>query len=72
MAVVQRTADLPVQIATSGESLRWLLAVPDSFETPTLVAFATRPLSLRFTGTEVARAAAVVRMHRRLLAVAAV
>ncbi|MDX6274682.1 MAG: hypothetical protein QOJ92_1892 [Frankiales bacterium] len=71
-AGVQRTADLPVQMATSGESLRWLLAVPDSFESPALVAFATRPLSQRFTGTEVARAGAVVSTHRRLLAVSPV
>jgi predicted amino acid-binding ACT domain protein len=66
--VVQRTADLPVQIAATGESLRWLLAVPDSFTDPEVVAFATRPLSLRFTSTEVARAAAVARLHRRLRA----
>jgi predicted amino acid-binding ACT domain protein len=70
--VVQRTADLPVQIAVSGESLRWLVAVPDSFESPTVVAFAARPLSLRFTSTEVGRISAVVRAHRSLLAVAGV
>jgi hypothetical protein len=65
--VVQRTADLPVQIAAVGESLRWLVALPDSADSPELVAFATRPLSLRFTSTEVARAAAVIRMHQTLL-----
>lgn len=67
--VVQRTADLPVQLARAGESLRWLVAVPDAAEDPSTVAFATRPLSLRFTATEVARIAAVVRLHRRLTAV---
>lgn len=66
--VVQRTADLPVQLAPAGESLRWLVAVPDAAEDPATVAFATRPLSLRFTATEVARIAAVVRLHRRLTA----
>lgn len=66
--VVQRTADLPVLLAPAGEALRWLVAVPDSSTAPELVAFATRPLSLRFTATEVARVAAVVRLHRRILA----
>lgn len=65
--VVQRTADLPVQVAMASESLRWLLAVTDDADSPRLVAFATRPLSLRFTATEVARAAAVTRLHRTLL-----
>lgn len=64
--VVQRTADLPLQVASAGESLRWLLAVADDPESPSVVAFATRPLSLRFTSTEVARATALVRMHGRL------
>lgn len=67
--VVQRTADLPIQLAAPSESLRWLVAVPDSAEAAGTVAFATRPLSLRFTATEVARIAAVVRLHGRLSAV---
>lgn len=70
--VVARTADIPVQIAQAGESLRWLVAVPDSAADPEVVAFATRPLSLRFTGTEVARAAAAMRLHRALHVAAAV
>lgn len=62
--VVQRTADLPLAVA-AGQQLRWLVAVPDGAPAE-LVAFATRPLSLRPTATEVARTAALVRLHRAL------
>lgn len=64
--VMQRTADLPVGLASAREALRWLVAVPDPADPPELVVFATRPVSLRFTSTEVARVAAVVSLHRRL------
>jgi hypothetical protein len=41
----------------------WVLAVPDRHPDPACVAFMTRPLSLRFTSAEVARAEAIMATH---------
>jgi hypothetical protein len=44
----------------------WVLAVPDSNLDARLVAFLARPLSLRFTASEVARVEALMTLRRQL------
>jgi hypothetical protein len=54
--IVCRATDLPDQLSpTSGRASRWLLAVPERSAAAQTVALLTRPTSLRFTASEVAR-----------------
>jgi hypothetical protein len=63
-AVVVRTDGLPPAYAESLPRSVWLLAAPDSALDPTIVAFAARPLSLRFTPTEVARVEMLLQLRQ--------
>jgi hypothetical protein len=63
-AVVVRTDGLPPAYAESLPRSVWLLAAPDSALNPTIVAFAARPLSLRFTPTEVARVEMLLQLRQ--------
>ncbi|HEY2332799.1 MAG TPA: hypothetical protein VGH94_12850 [Acidimicrobiales bacterium] len=55
-AVAQRATDLPDTLAPRrSRSPRWLLAVPNRDAHATDIALLSRPMSLRFTATEVAR-----------------
>jgi predicted amino acid-binding ACT domain protein len=49
----------------------WVLGVPDSASSPTVVALAVRPVSLRFSATEVARVEAILALRRSLVEAAA-
>jgi hypothetical protein len=64
--VVLRTGDLPGGLGGPHRATQWLLAVPDHAREPAAVAFAARPLSLRFTATEVARVCALLQVFREL------
>lgn len=64
-AVVQRSASLPGS-SEDPSSTVWLLAVPDSSPDPALVVFVARPLSVRFTDSEIARVKALASLHRGL------
>ena len=62
--VVQRTA-----APDDGRGLPdtvWLLAVPDADLMPEMVAFAARPVALRFTASEIARVEALLALRRQL------
>lgn len=45
----------------------WVLGVPDSATAPTVVALAVRPVSLRFSATELARVESVLAIRRSLV-----
>jgi hypothetical protein len=64
--VVCRNETTPETYALRLPPSVWLLAVPDARESPRAVAFAARPLSLRFTATEVARVEALMALAREL------
>jgi hypothetical protein len=54
--VVHCTTELPEQLAAAEvRSPRWVLAVPHESSHPSTLALLSRPMSLRFTATEVAR-----------------
>ncbi|MDQ1438507.1 MAG: hypothetical protein QOK43_2136 [Acidimicrobiaceae bacterium] len=61
--IVMRTADLPASVKWDVRGAVWLLAVPDGRLEPALVAFATRPLALRFTTSEITRVEALLALH---------
>lgn len=61
--VVMRTDDLPTSVKWDVRGPVWLLAVPDNRRQPEMVAFATRPLALRFTTSEIERVEAVLALH---------
>ncbi|HEV7886274.1 MAG TPA: hypothetical protein VGO92_01860 [Acidimicrobiales bacterium] len=61
--VVLRTEDVPASVRADSRGPVWLLAVPDGRLEPTLVAFATRPLGLRFTTSEITRVEALLALH---------
>ena len=63
--VVQRTDD-PIPGANGLPSSVWLLAVPDGYLGAELVAFAARPLAVRFTSSEIARVEALLMLRRQL------
>jgi len=65
--VVARTDDLP-PTAEEIDLPAWLLAVPDDAGEPQAVAFAVRPLSIRFSRSEIARLAALMQLRRALSA----
>jgi hypothetical protein len=64
--VVRRTDDLPETGA--GPTSVWLLAVPDGHLDTTVVAFAARPLTLRFTASEINRVEALLALRRQIVA----
>lgn len=64
--VVLRTDALPREYAENLPRSVWVLAAPDSALNPTVVAFAARPLSLRFTPSEVARVEMLLFLRREL------
>jgi hypothetical protein len=64
--VVVRTGDLPAGLGGPHRATQWLLAVPDHDRDPAAVVFAARPLSLRFTATEVTRVCALLQVFREL------
>jgi predicted amino acid-binding ACT domain protein len=64
--VALRTADLPVELGGPHGAPRWLLAAPDDDRSPAFVAFAARPLSMRFTATEIARVSALLTVYREV------
>jgi hypothetical protein len=61
--VVLRTDDLPPAVKADSRGPLWVLAVPDGRLEPSLVAFATRPLALRFTTSEICRVEALLALH---------
>jgi predicted amino acid-binding ACT domain protein len=58
--VVVRTDHLPPALEVESGQSRWLLAAPLVLDDEVVVVFAARPVSLRFTATEVSRFAAVL------------
>jgi hypothetical protein len=62
--LVQRAHELPGPLAGPRPSAMWLLAVPDAQPQTRCIAFLARPGSLRFTASEVARAHALMSLHR--------
>jgi hypothetical protein len=64
--LVQRSHDLPAALGGRPASTMWLLAVPDGHPQTRCIAFLARPGSLRFTASEVARADALMALHRTL------
>jgi hypothetical protein len=62
-AVVLRTDDLPPSVKWDARGPLWVLAVPDGRLSAELVAFATRPLALRFTTSEITRVEALLALH---------
>jgi hypothetical protein len=64
--VALRTGELPAELGGSHRAPQWLLAVPDDDREPAWVAFAARPLSLRFTATEIARVCALLAVLREV------
>jgi hypothetical protein len=65
-SVVRRSEDLPAAYSAGLPAAVWVLAVPDSNLDARLVAFLARPLSLRFTASEVARVEALMTLRRQL------
>ena len=61
--IVLRTDDLPPSVNDDLRGPVWLLAVPDGRLDVGLVAFATRPIALRFTTSEIARVEALLALH---------
>jgi hypothetical protein len=54
--VVHRATALPAKLSAPGvRSPRWVLAVPHGSSDPSSIALLSRPMSLRFTASEVAR-----------------
>ena len=68
-AVVKRLEEPPPFLRGDGVGggARWVLAAPDGLD-PTIVVFASRPFSMRFTATELRRLTAVLDCRRRMLA----
>lgn len=60
------TDDLPGALGGPHRAPQWLLAVPDDDRDPGCVAFAARPLSMRFTATEIARVCALLMVFREV------
>jgi hypothetical protein len=69
--VVQRT-DEPIAGADGLAPPVWLLAVPDGQLGAGLVAFAARPVNVRFTASEIARVEALLVLRRQLAGLGAV
>jgi predicted amino acid-binding ACT domain protein len=67
-AVVKRLDELPPFLVGDGVrgGARWVLAAPDGID-PTVVVFASRPFSVRFTATELRRLTAVLDCRRRMI-----
>jgi hypothetical protein len=59
--VVRRTDDLP-----DGPSPAWVMAVPDGHLDAEIVAFAARPLAVRFSSSELARVEALLALRRQV------
>jgi hypothetical protein len=64
--LVQRSHELPGPLDGRPQSPMWLLAVPDGQPHTRNIAFLSRPGSLRFTASEVARVDALMALHRTL------
>jgi predicted amino acid-binding ACT domain protein len=66
--VVKRLEELPPFLLGDGlrGGARWVLAAPDGLD-PTVVVFASRPFSVRFTATELRRLSAVLDCRRRMI-----
>lgn len=61
--IVMRTDDLPSSVKWDVRGPVWLLAVPDGRQAPEMVAFATRPIAMRFTTSEIERVEALLALH---------
>lgn len=70
-AVVQRADGVVGPVLPDLPTSVWLLAVPDSHLNPQHVAFLARPLSLRFTASEIARVEALMALRRQFTLAAA-
>jgi len=68
--VVKRLEELPPFLLTDGlrGGARWVLAAPDGLD-PTVVVFASRPFSTRFTATELRRLTALLDCRRKMMEV---
>lgn len=64
--IVMRTDDLPTSVKWDVRGPVWLLAAPGGADDDAFVAFATRPLALRFTASEVERVACLLLLYRLL------
>jgi hypothetical protein len=62
----QRTDHVPPALRDELADGAWLLAVPDDPQAPFRIAFLARPLTSRFTATEIARVTSLLRTCRRL------
>ena len=70
--VVKRLDEPPAFLVADGVrgGARWVLAAPDGLD-PTVVVFASRPFSTRFTATELRRLTAVLDCRRKMMEVLA-
>ena len=66
--VVKRLDEVPAFLVGDGVrgGARWVLAAPDGLD-PTVVVFASRPFSMRFTATELRRLTAVLDCRRKMM-----
>src|SRR3954463_3738591 len=66
--VARRLEELPPFLVGDGVrgGARWVLAAPDGLD-PTVVVFASRPFSMRFTATELRRLPAVLDCRRKMM-----
>jgi hypothetical protein len=66
LPVVQRAEEMPAALGETAPSPVWLLAVTDGGQPTRHLAFVARPISLRFTASEVARVDALMTIQRAL------
>jgi hypothetical protein len=66
LPVVQRAEEMPPGFGVDAPGPVWLLAVADGHQPTRAIAFLARPISLRFTASEVARVHALTAIARAL------
>jgi hypothetical protein len=66
LPVVQRAEEMPPGFGVDAPGPVWLLAVADGHQPTRAIAFLARPISLRFTSSEVARVHALTAIARAL------
>lgn len=65
--VLERVEALPAQLGTELAGPAWLMAVPDDVTDPRTVAFVARPVSDRFSPSEVNRLEALMGLYHQLV-----
>jgi hypothetical protein len=66
LPVVQRAEEIPPGFGVEAPGPVWVLALTDGGQPTRNLAFLARPISLRFTASEVQRADALMAIHRAL------